>query len=116
MELGAGKDLFHMQFILFEGPNCLWVPDTFLESGNLMVLTPPDSLPGNPFRQCFEFCVSVLCLEFKKLFFPISKDAYLFVIQCQVVYDMNKYLPTYDTVYLCQKVCNSLCANHNSVQ
>ena len=40
---------------------------------------------GNPFRQCFEFCVSVLCLEFKKNFFSISKDAYLFVLQYHVV-------------------------------
>ena len=34
----------------------------------------------------------------------------------QLVYEINKYLPTYDTVYLQQKVCDSLCTNHNSVQ
>ena len=50
----------------------------------------PTPLSGNPFRQCFEFCVSVLCLEFKKFFFSISKDVYLFVLQYHVVSLQNK--------------------------
>ena len=33
-----------------------------------------------------------------------------------LVYEINKYLPTYDTVYFCQNVSNSLSTNNNSVQ
>ena len=34
---------------------------------------------------------------------------------CSYFFQMNKELPTYDIVYHCQKVCNSQCANCNSV-
>ena len=59
-------------------------------SGNQAIIKSPSGLSGNPFCQCFEFCVSVLCLEFKNFFLSISKDAYLFVLQCHVVIFSNK--------------------------